>query len=383
MDPVESGLSFRGDSAEYSEVQKRLEDLEQQLLQFRTKVQETRSGEAESLNLSKELSSKDEYEYSGDEEEVQVDPRARRAEEKRPEAKVPPLVFNSQPAPQMPFGFPNFPQPGIPNFPQPGMFPSMPSFPNLGVPLDPAAKARTRKMLLDQSKLLEELARKMKREAAPREMPESVEIAISELRNRCERLENDKQRLASQVERLKQPQDLPEVEKPNRLELKQAALEAGALKNDLESLRAQFTQVARERDHYKAQNQALEKEVEDLKSALAQKTALLDRPSRENTSLQSQISRLQQQNKELLLSYQTLQKEFDQIVVDRHSFNRGDKKPQPSLNIFDQSQPYGGETKPPPARRAATGPQDSHDIAMNLEAKLASIQGEKQRVRSI
>ena len=373
MDPVESGLSFRGDSAEYSEVQKRLEDLEQQLLQFRTKVQETR--EVESLNLSKELSSKDEYEYSGDEEEVQADPRARRAEEKRPEAKVPPLVFNSQPAPQMPFGFPNFPQPG--------MFPSMPSFPNLGVPLDPAAKARTRKMLLDQSKLLEELARKMKREAVPREMPESVEIAISELRNRCERLENDKQRLASQVERLKQPQDLPEVEKPNRLELKQAALEAGTLKNDLESLRAQFTQVARERDHYKAQNEALEKEVEDLKSALAQKTALLDRPSRENTSLQSQVSRLQQQNKELLLSYQTLQKEFDQIVVDRHSFNRGDKKPQASLNIFDQSQPYGGETKPVPMRRAATGPQDSHDIAMNLEAKLAAIQGEKQRVRSI
>lgn len=375
MDPMESGLSFRGDSAEYSEVQKRLEDLEQQLLQFRTKVQETRSGEAESLNLSKELSSKDEYEYSGDEEEVQVDPRPRRAEEKRPEAKVPPLVFNSQPAPQMPFGFPNFPQPG--------MFPSMPSFPNLGVPLDPAAKARTRKMLLDQSKLLEELARKMKREAAPREMPESVEIAISELRSRCERLENDKQRLASQVERLKQPQELPEVEKPNRLELKQAALETGALKSDLESLRVQFTQVARERDHYKAQNEALEKEVEDLKSALAQKTALLDRPSRENSSLQSQISRLQQQNRELLLSYQTLQKEFDQIVVDRHSFNRGEKKQQASLNIFDQSQPYGGETKPTPVRRTATGPQDSHDIAMNLEAKLASIQGERQRVRSI
>jgi len=371
MDPVESGLSFRGDSAEYSEVQKRLEDLEQQLLQFRTKVQETRSGEAESLNLSKELSSKDEYEYSGDEEEMQAESRV---QDRRAEVRVPPLALHSPP--QMPFGFPNFPQPG--------MFPNMPSFPNLGAPLDPAAKARTRQMLLEQSKLLEELARKMKREAAPREMPESVERAISELRGRCERLENDKQRLATQVERLKQPQDLPEVEKPNRLELKQAVLEAGAMRSDLENLRLQFTQVARERDRYKNDKEALEKEVDDLKTALAQKSALLDRPSRENSALQSQIARLQQQNKELLTSYQTLQKEFDQIVVDRHSFNRPDKKPQPgSLNIFDQSQPYGGEMKPAPVRRAASGPQDNHDITLSLEAKLASVQGEKQRVRPI
>lgn len=369
MDPMESGLSFRGDSAEYSEVQKRLEDLEQQLLQFRTKVQETRSGEAESLNLSKELSSKDEYEYSGDEEEMQAESRV---QSRRVEAKVPPLALHSQP-PQMPFAFPNFPQPG--------MFPNMPSFPNLGAPLDPAAKARTRQMLLEQSKLLEELARKMKREAAPKEVPESVERAISELRGRCERLENDKQRLATQVEKLKQPQDLPEVEKPNRLELKQAALEAGALRSDLENLRLQFTQVARERDRYKSDKEALEKEVDDLKTALAQKTALLDRPSRENTALQSQIARLQQQNKELLTSYQTLQKEFDQIVVDRHSFNRPDKKPQPgSLNIFDQSQPYGGEVKPAQGRRAVASPQDSHDITLSLEAKLTAVQAEKQRV---
>ena len=379
MEPMESGLSFRGDSAEYLEVQKRLEDLEQQLLQFRTKVQETHSGDAESLNLSKELSSKDEYEYSGDEEEGQGEVKGRKQEERRVETKVPPLLLSPPPQPPaMPFAFPNFPQPG--------MFPPMPSFPSLGMPLDPVAKERTRKMLLDQSKLLEELARKMKREAAPKEVPESVERAINELRSRCERLERDKQQLSAQVDRLKQPQqDLPEPERPNRLELKQATLEVGALRSDMENLRLQLTQISRERDRYKSEKEALEKEVDDLKFSLAEKTALLDRPSRENTALQSQIARLQQQNKELLLSYQTLQKDFDQIVVERHTYNRPDKKPQSSLNIFDQSQPYGGDSRPPPQARKpppVTAP-DSHDIVQSLEAKLAGIQAEKQRVRSI
>lgn len=368
MDPVEGSVSFRGD-AEYSEVQKRLEDLEQQLLQFRTKVQDSKTPEADSANLSKEFSSKelDDYELSQDEDEpVDPKPSPPREERRHYEAKVPPLPLSPpQVMPQMPFAFPGFPQAQ--------MFPGMPNFPPMGVPLDPAVKERTRKMLLDQSKLLEDLAKKMKRESAPaQEIPESVARAIAELRSRCERLEADKQRLASQVDRLKQPQDLPEPERPNRLELKQANLEINALRNELENVKLQLSQVIREKERLKAEKEAAEKEAAELRATLAQKSAMMERPSRENTSLQSQIARLQQQNKELLLSYQTLQKEFDQIVVDK-------KKPQPGLNIFDQSQPYNSESRTQPAKRYER-PAESVDIVQNLEAKLAAIQGERQRV---
>lgn len=225
-------------------------------------------------------------------------------------------------------------------------------------------------MLLDQSKMLEDLARQMKQReslaANKQEMPASVERAISELRSRCERLEADKQHLAEQVTR---QAEFPELERPNRLELKQTQLELSTLRSEFEDLKYQLSQVTREKDRYKAEKEMLERELEDVKE-----TQKADRPAKDYAGLQGQIARLQQQNKELLNSYHSLQKEFDQMVVERRNPSRGiEKKPQPgTLNIFDQSQPYGEEAKLPK--------KDNHDIIQNLESKLYTLQSEKQRV---
>jgi hypothetical protein len=309
----------------------------------------------------------------------------------RTEPAIPPVSmpfypsFSSPPGPQ---SFPGFSMPFNTSGPSP--FQSLPWW--LLQQQDPDQRRKARVLVLEQSKILEDILAKMRQRSLSSSMrlPSVREVVTTardeereELELRLRQLERENRRLISEEKtspprmdlRLRsESRDLQEQIRAKDEQLDQLRREKEELEQELEASKARQIQLEADLEQSQAQ-------ISSLEAKNAQSTS---KPEPSSSALKAQVEKLTQENSNLTTSYISLQRNYDQLILDRHGFGRvSEKNYRRQIDgqavYLDSPEPRRSVSQaPPPVKQIS----DSQTRIQKLEYELMTLQRDKQRVLS-
>ena len=371
----------------------RLEDLHEKVRGLEQDLKDYREGKK-----GKELESRTSpvhTEPMRDEElEAELGPKPRRKEASqgvqtvRTEPTVPPSLpyypaFPSAPGSQ---SFPGFAMPFSNSGPSP--FQTLPWW--LLQQQDPDQRRKARALVLEQSKILDEILTKMRQRSLSSSMrlPSVREVVTTardgereELQLRLRQLERENRRMISE-ERTSPPR----IDLYMREETRDLQEQIRAKDDQIDQLRREKADLEREVETSKARNVQLEADLEQFQAQVSSLEAKnsSSRPEPSSAALKSQVEKLTHENSNLTTSYISLQRNYDQLILERHGFGRvSDRNYQRQIDgqavYLDSPEPRRSLSQAPAAVKATSDPQTR---IQKLEHELMTLQRDKQRVLS-